>query len=343
MQASGEPASQGTLQDHSQWFSPLGSSASRIMLTVSPSFPSSSAPASLSALPVLDSALHVQGAASNSQAGYRDHQTQSAGGPAAYAGQPHQRPFSSTHAHIATASTPAMTFLQREISSAVPEANAFTSWVAFTDAAQPDPPEAAQACHQHQPAHSVPLQNSEPSAPRYFYGTAKIQPGPLMPCVPFSQSSSSVALADAPPMPHRSSNAPIGPTQPEPQGMKSASGSSKQSSMARVRDLLQWEGADQKQGEQWLVSSTSDGAARALGKGTQEPSADRAPEHMHSKLAADSHKENGDSSTSPRGVQPVSKHGHAAAASHARTDAISHASSTDVELQVLKTQVRQHS
>lgn len=142
MQAPGTAALEGIPQDHSQWFSPLGSSASRFMQEISPSIPASSA--SAPPLPDTPKEAHPRPAASGSQTSFppgsssrcSSSQGSVGGGSAGFPSQATQDQVSAMpgQAPAALCSTPASA--AEAIGTGGAKSSTLSSWVAFDDAAQ---------------------------------------------------------------------------------------------------------------------------------------------------------------------------------------------------------------
>ena len=162
VQAPGTAAPEGIPQDHSQWFSPLGSSASRFMQEISPSIPASSA--SAPPLPDTPKEAHPRPAASGSQTSIppgsssrcSSSQGSVGGGSAGFPSQATQNPVSNMpgQAPAALCSTPASAAEASSTGGA--KSSTLSSWVAFGNAAQASIFGVSQTGQDIQAAHTAP-------------------------------------------------------------------------------------------------------------------------------------------------------------------------------------------
>ena len=162
MQAQGTAAPEGIPQDHSQWFSPLGSSASRFMQEMSPSIPASSA--SSPPLPDTPVEAHPCPAAGGSQTSFPPGSSSKCGssqglvggGSAGFPSQAAQNAVSNmpSQAPAALCSTPASG--TEASSTGGVKSSTLGSWVAFDDAAQASTFGVSQTVHDIQAAHTAP-------------------------------------------------------------------------------------------------------------------------------------------------------------------------------------------
>ena len=269
-------SSEGVVQDHSQWFSPLGSSASRFLQDASPSLSASTtAPAMLSDTPSSACNWQERDTASTRQESSPSRSTQQGSeallAPANHAGDLHQQPHSSIYEQGDSASGLSMEPSRGQSTAEAPAAGAFGSWAAFSDSAQSAAPQLLaspwasdylQVASIRYPELSQPrndtAQFAMPQAPQHLHaawegslqptktfaqtvhGTVPTQASAVPAGAPGALSDISSALPAAPSAPDQLSDDTHAFRQPQPWGLGGRTDDSKQTSSNADLDLLRW-------------------------------------------------------------------------------------------------------
>ena len=344
----------GALQDHSQWFSPLGSSASRFTQDP-PALIASAPPVIFSGVPISGSDARGRGICSPGQEELSSSAQQGSrhgGATLAPLGQVYHQPSSSSHRQAtaqAASGSVAGSFSQTRIGGA-----SLGSWVAFGDSAQSampsvsshlqaawNPPLEQLPTSAETTRTAAPAQHAASSAgvPVALSGTTSDQGPTFVPAFHTAASGSSSAQAVVSPASDQLQDTSLAMPLPQTQNIGAALNGGKGPSQAADFDLLHWDrahglgqsassAAQDRDTSGSLLSSAATAASTQLATKTRVPL----------RLQAPACRDNGSASPSSGLAQPSAE--GAIGAKQASTWPSAEAGRAHNELQSLKHEVR---
>ena len=327
MQAPSSAASDSTIQDHSQWFSPLGSSASRFMDTLSPSFPAS--PSSASDQPASAGAAQERAAASR-------------GGALSSSSEPGAQPATAKQQNKGTPGAGIMApdlgtshagWARDSISGSTGfEAGAFNSWVAFPESAQPGLPELPSAPQHLHAASMKPAQHPILTAQKTAQHSVAAQLRPV------TSEAASVSFFSGPVASHvpvvhsKQASTRYEPGQDWLQSVGNLASPSREASRQVDQDLLQWDSPEQQLMGQQRPGAASEAAGPTVSSAASESVAPR------SQLSSGRQMDTVSGNAAAHGAQPFPA--LSASVLHSQAKPVLQASRPESDLHTLQAQVR---
>ena len=329
MQASSSAVSDSTTQDHSQWFSPLGSSASRFMDTLSPSFPDSASSASDQPA----SAVAAQERAAASRGGALSSSSESKAQPAGAKQQSKGTP----GAGIIAPNLGASHAGRDSISGSTKfEAGAFNSWVAFSDSAPLGLPELSSAPQHLHAASTKPAQHPILAAQKTAQHSVAAQLRPVTSEAASVSFFSDPVAAHVPTVPSKPASTQYKYAKDWLQSADDTASPSREATRQTDQDLLQWDSPEQQAMGQQRPSAALGTAAPVVSSTASESAAPQ------SQLSFGRQMDTVSGNVAADGVQPSPDPSSSVPHSQTRAMPLLHPSRPERDLHTLQAQVQMY-